>query len=74
MLLSDRYCGFFMVPEEGSWNYNFHGSSLSRNMSYSLTLGVPKDFYHESHRPGHFLQFGTNLQAMEGVDHEDPTA
>jgi hypothetical protein len=23
MLLSDRFLGFFMVPGQGSWNYNF---------------------------------------------------
>lgn len=25
MLLSDRFLGFFMVPGQGSWNYNFMG-------------------------------------------------
>jgi len=25
MLLSDRFLGFFMVPTQGSWNYNFMG-------------------------------------------------
>ena len=25
MLLSDRFLGFFMVPNQGSWNYNFMG-------------------------------------------------
>lgn len=25
MLLSDRFLGFFMVPVQGSWNYNFMG-------------------------------------------------
>lgn len=25
MLLSDRFLGFFMVPLQGSWNYNFMG-------------------------------------------------
>ena len=26
MLLSDRFLGFFMVPAQGSWNYNFMGA------------------------------------------------
>jgi pre-mRNA-processing factor 8 len=26
MLLSDKFLGFFMVPETGSWNYNFTGA------------------------------------------------
>lgn len=25
MLLSDRFLGFFMIPAQGSWNYNFMG-------------------------------------------------
>ncbi len=27
MLLSDRFYGFFMVPAQGSWNYNFMGTA-----------------------------------------------
>lgn len=27
MLLSDRFLGFYMVPDTGSWNYNFMGMS-----------------------------------------------
>ncbi len=42
MLLSDRFLGFFMVPAEGSWNYNFMGVKHSPTMRYGLQLGVPK--------------------------------
>lgn len=28
MLLSDRFLGFFMVPSQGSWNYNFMGKFI----------------------------------------------
>lgn len=28
MLLSDRFLGFFMVPAQSSWNYNFMGTWL----------------------------------------------
>lgn len=28
MLLSDRFLGFFMVPAQGSWNYNFMGMTF----------------------------------------------
>merc|ERR1712193_411661 len=51
MLLSDRFLGFFMVPAQGSWNYNFMG------VRYDLKLDTPKEFYHEMHRPNHFLNF-----------------
>eukprot|EP00938_MAST-03A_sp_MAST-3A-sp1_P000905 g905.t1 len=57
MLLTDRISGFFMTPAEGSWNYNFMGVKHSRNMKYDLKLSNPLEFYHETHRPQHFLQF-----------------
>jgi len=25
LILSDKFLGFFMVPEGGAWNYNFNG-------------------------------------------------
>lgn len=28
MLLSDRFLGFFMVPGQVSWNYNFMGELI----------------------------------------------
>lgn len=57
MILSDKFLGFFMVPEGGLWNYNFNGQNFSVNMRYNLMLDNPKDFYHESHRTIHFLDF-----------------
>jgi pre-mRNA-processing factor 8 len=78
MLLSDRFLGFFMVPDERSWNYNFMGSAHREDMRYGIVLDTPKEFYHEHHRPTHFLNF-TGLeegaQAMQstdaGVDRDD---
>jgi len=32
MLFSDRFLGFFMVPTQGSWNYNLMGVRLDPNM------------------------------------------
>jgi len=74
MLLSDRFLGFFMVPAQGSWNYNFIGARHDANMKYELMLSNPKEFYHEIHRPQHFLNFtafedgGTDVA---GADLED---
>jgi len=67
MLLSDRFLGFFMVPENGSWNYNFHGVKHSKSMGYGLKLSNPLPYYHESHRPQHFLSFAQ----MEGEKKSD---
>ena len=47
MLLSDQFLGFFMVPTQGSWNYNFMGVRHDPNMKYDLHLANPKEFYHE---------------------------
>ena len=57
MLLSDRFLGFFMVPAQGSWNYNFMGVRFDAELKYELQLANPKEFYHEVHRPSHFLNF-----------------
>lgn len=42
------------------------------NMKYDLQLANPKEFYHEVHRPSHFLNFAS-LQEGEiyNADHED---
>jgi pre-mRNA-processing factor 8 len=64
MLLSDFFLGFFMVPDTGSWNYNFMGVKHSPGMTYGLKLENPKEFYHEIHRPAHFL----NFSQMEGIE------
>jgi len=68
MILSDKFLGFFMVPEGGAWNYNFNGQNFSVNMRYSLTLDNPKDFYHENHRSIHFLDFATRAEDAAGDD------
>jgi len=57
MLLSDRFLGFYMIPDEGSWNYNFMGVKHSVGMNYKLKLGNPKPYYDEAHRTAHFLSF-----------------
>ncbi|EKX45108.1 hypothetical protein GUITHDRAFT_87243 [Guillardia theta CCMP2712] len=75
MLLSDRFLGFYMVPDTGSWNYNFMGVKHQQSMKYGLKLDNPKEFYHESHRPVHFLQFASfeDLGA-EGHDRDNSLA
>jgi pre-mRNA-processing factor 8 len=71
MLLSDRFMGFYMTPDAGSWNYNFNGVKLQVNKSYGIKLANPKEFYHEIHRPIHFLEFASMEQAAMEVDADD---
>ncbi|CAM4799721.1 unnamed protein product [Rotaria magnacalcarata] len=55
--VSDRFLGFFMIPEQGSWNYNFMDVSRDADMKYDLILSSPKEFDDEIHRPSHFMNF-----------------
>ena len=63
--------GFYMVPDLGSWNYNFQGVKHSAGMKYGLQLANPKEFYHEAHRPNHFLDFSTLEEVPVEADRED---
>eukprot|EP01059_Diplonema_ambulator_P028161 TRINITY_DN46898_c0_g1_i1.p1 TRINITY_DN46898_c0_g1~~TRINITY_DN46898_c0_g1_i1.p1 ORF type:complete len:2356 (+),score=890.26 TRINITY_DN46898_c0_g1_i1:207-7070(+) len=71
MLLSDRFMGFFLVPDEGSWNYNFNNANFNAHMEYELTLANPKPYYHEAHRPAHFLSFGPVEKSNATAEKED---
>lgn len=71
MLLSDRFLGFFMVPASGVWNYSFMGAQHTPDMKYRLVLDTPKEFYHESHRPTHFLNFARMEESVVEVERED---
>ena len=68
MLLSEMFMGFFMIPDNLIWNYNFVGLGLVPSMKYSLVLSQPKDFYHEVHRSSHFIKFIKNDEEQESVD------
>ncbi|KAG4947855.1 hypothetical protein JHK84_041300 [Glycine max] len=73
MLLSDRFLGFYMVPDNGPWNYNFMGVRHASGMKYGVKLGTPREYYHEDHRPTHFLEF-SNMEEVETAaegDRED---
>jgi len=44
------------------------------NMKYELSLTNPKEFYHEVHRPSHFMNFASLEEAtdyLHGNDKED---
>ncbi|GMM36116.1 U4/U6-U5 snRNP complex subunit [Saccharomycopsis crataegensis] len=57
MLLTNKIMGFFLVPETNIWNYAFMGVAWDKNLDYGLKLDVPIPFYHELHRPTHFITF-----------------
>lgn len=74
-MLSDRFLGFFMIPDNQMWNYNFVGLGVVNSLKYALIPGNPKDFYHETHRPSHFLRFIRSTEEeqkqQEAIDKED---
>ncbi|RRT51648.1 hypothetical protein B296_00043432 [Ensete ventricosum] len=67
-----RKCRCFSVPDDGPWNYNFMGVKHTVGMRYSVKVGTPRDYYHEDHRPTHFLEF-SNLEegGAAEADRED---
>ncbi|XP_049849432.1 pre-mRNA-processing-splicing factor 8-like [Schistocerca gregaria] len=71
LLLSDRFMGCYFVPDQGSWNYNFMGVKLSASHRYGIKLGIPKEFYNECHRPGHFAQFYEMEEEEGGIKGQD---
>ncbi|CAM2704830.1 unnamed protein product [Rotaria socialis] len=70
--VSDRFLGFFMIPEHGSWNYNFMDVSHDADMKYDLILSSPKKFDDELHHPSHFMNFSNEENSDTfSADRED---
>ena len=60
-----------MIPDNVIWNYNFIGLGIVSTLRYTIIPGTPKDFYHESHRPAHFLRFIKSESKEEGENEEE---
>ena len=71
LLLSDRFKGYFLVPESGLWNYSFSGGAFSgvEKKPIYCKVDVPETFYADQHRPLHFQNFA-ELEDI-GVDRND---
>ncbi|KAK3374853.1 pre-mRNA processing splicing factor 8 [Podospora didyma] len=59
LLLSEKFRGFFLVPESGKWNYSFMGSAFGglEKKPVNVKLDTPMPFYSDQHRPIHFSSF-----------------
>ncbi|KAJ6264576.1 hypothetical protein Dda_0723 [Drechslerella dactyloides] len=60
LLLSDKILGYFLVPENGVWNYSFLGAQFSdgaEKKPYHVKIDTPLPFYNDLHRPLHFQNF-----------------
>lgn len=74
VLLSDRFLGFFLTPEEGSWNFNDMATRYNQDLRYNFKLENPREFYHESHRPRHFLMFQSIESHAVDIKEDDVSA
>ncbi|KAG0648676.1 Pre-mRNA-processing-splicing factor 8 [Hyphodiscus hymeniophilus] len=74
LLLSDKIRGYFLVPENNSWNYSFMGSAFGgiEKKPVHVKLDTPLPFYSDQHRPLHFQNFA-ELEDI-WVDREDTFA
>ncbi|BBG99109.1 Pre-mRNA-processing-splicing factor [Prunus dulcis] len=63
MLLSDRFL------DSGHWamELQLHGVKHTPSMKYGIKLGTPREYYHEDHRPTHYLEF-SNLEEGDTVE------
>jgi pre-mRNA-processing factor 8 len=59
LLLSDKIRGYFLVPENNSWNYSFMGSAFGtiEKKPMHVKIDTPLPFYSDQHRPLHFQNF-----------------
>lgn len=59
LLLSPRFKGFFLVPDDNKWNYSFMGSAFAgmEKKPVHVKLDTPLSFYSDQHRPVHFQTF-----------------
>ena len=67
MLLSDRFQGFFLVPDDDVWNFNFMGVKHNIDMNYQVKVGIPREFYHEQHRTVHFAMFNSMEESADNA-------
>jgi pre-mRNA-processing factor 8 len=74
LLLSDKIRGYFLVPENNTWNYSFMGSAFGgmEKKPVHVKLDTPLPFYSDQHRPLHFQNFA-ELEDI-WVDREDTFA
>ncbi|EKJ71151.1 hypothetical protein FPSE_08657 [Fusarium pseudograminearum CS3096] len=59
LLLSPRFRGFFLVPDDGKWNYSFMGNAFDglEKKPVHVKLDTPLSFYSDQHRAVHFDSF-----------------
>ncbi|OAF57740.1 pre-mRNA-splicing factor 8 [Pseudogymnoascus destructans] len=59
LLLSDKIRGYFLVPENNTWNYSFMGSAFGgiEKKPVHVKIDTPLPFYSDQHRSLHFQNF-----------------
>ena len=54
---SDVFMGFFTVPFDDIWNYNFIGANFEEGEEDIAKVDKPKQYYDPLHRQAHFFSF-----------------
>jgi pre-mRNA-processing factor 8 len=70
--LTNSFSGFFLVPDNHVWNYNFIGIKLDSitQQLVGYCADVPKSFYNPIHRVSHFVNFCRNQGVTEEEEDE----
>ena len=68
--LSSTFSGFFLVPDNQIWNYNFIGIKLENIPVESIGFSpeIPKSFYNQVHRISHFVNFCKHNRTIEETE------
>ncbi|ODV88975.1 hypothetical protein CANCADRAFT_65636 [Tortispora caseinolytica NRRL Y-17796] len=71
MFLTDRFIGYFLVPETDTWNCLFTGANWDPSALYEMKVDVPLAFYDPQHRPLHFSSFSEMNEIELEPTHDD---
>lgn len=67
LITTDSIKGFFYTPQDDLWNFVFLGTLWNPRAKSYMKVAFPLHFYHDLHRPVHFLSFN-NIETNEDVE------
>jgi len=68
LIISKKYLGYFLTPENDIWNYYFYKSHFVKNGVSNMKVGNPLEFFDEFHRLFHFKNFYTSTSVIDDYD------
>lgn len=70
LITTESIKGYFYTPQDDVWNFVFLGSLWNPRARCYMKVGFPLNFYHDLHRPVHFLAF-SGLETNEEDEYEN---